>query len=234
MAMKNFATITLILISLSLVLNSFLFIVPVVDASSEEWKTAYTVGRFLNNEPARPDQIFKIQYRVMNGTVEKFRAPNEIIADVNTSNSGVLEIKFPRNYPYTNDLLNTGGEPVLFINGQNLVPDYTVAECFFVFSIPFVSSSEIGLAWAYKLTGDPYHGDKIPESCVSQTMVGDVPVKKNGTIRPLYQVRAGVTPEDVLCPAGMEVFVRAMDDKPYCVTPPLAEKLIERGWQRKE
>src|SRR5690606_31802401 len=126
-------------------------------------------GRFVNNEPAKPDQIFKIQYRVVNGTVENFRAPHEIIAEVNANDSGVLEVKWPRNYPYTNDISNTGGEPVLLINGQTSFLQYTATECFFVFSIPFVGSSEIGLVWTYILTDDSYHGDNVPDSCIDQT-----------------------------------------------------------------
>jgi hypothetical protein len=232
MALKQFTAIILVLLSSTLMLNPFLSPAP-VGASSEDWKTAYTVGRFVNNEPAKPDQIFKIQYRIVNGTVENFRAPSEIIAEVNANGSGVLEVKWSRNYPYTNEISNTGGPPVLFIDGQTFDTDYIMTECFFVFSIPFDDSSEIGLVWSYELTGNPHHGDNVPESCIDQTVVKDVSVKKNGTIRPLYQVKAGVIPEDVLCPEGMEVFVRATDDKPYCVTPPVAEKLIELGWQRK-
>jgi len=225
--MKQFTAIALVFVFSFLMLNLVLFTSP-VGASSEDWKIANIVGRFVNSEPTKPDQIFKIQYRVVNGTVENFRAPNEIIAEVNANDSGVLEIKFPRNYPYTNDISNTGGEPVLFINGQSSAPEYTATECFLAFSIPFVGNSEIGLVWSYLTTDDPYHGDNVPESCIDQAVVKDVPVKKNGTIRPLNQVRAGVAPEDVRCPEGMQVLVRPADNKPYCAPPHILDMLKDR------
>lgn len=84
----------------------------------QEWKTYYLVGKFLYNKPPKPDQLFKIYYRVINGSVDSFSAlapralpGNEtvglfLVANVSsTSNTGVnglFEIKFPRNFPYLN------------------------------------------------------------------------------------------------------------------------------------
>ncbi|MEP0826534.1 MAG: hypothetical protein HRF40_13710 [Nitrososphaera sp.] len=202
----------------------------------------------MNADPPKEDKIFKFQYRIMNGTVDEFKIVREfegvvlsqgIDIKVNSSTSNaLLEIKIPRNFPYTNNPPETPSSINDFIfvaKGGRVIEDTkNTTECFFVFSVPVTNSIEMTLASSIILDKSPYHGDKVSESCLSQTVVENVPTKKNGTIRPLYQVRAGVAPEDVLCPEGMEVFVRATDDKPYCVTPPLAEKLIERGWQRKE
>jgi hypothetical protein len=75
-------------------------------SEEQEWETVYVVGKFLYSEPPIPDQIFKVQYRVVNGTVEKFVAgPFGAVAIVNAKGNGVLEIIYPRNYPYTNNIV---------------------------------------------------------------------------------------------------------------------------------
>jgi hypothetical protein len=93
------------LLSATLLILPVVFLVPVyasenVDAASSgglEWQTAYAVGKFSFAKPPKPDQIFKIQYRVVNGTVENFYAQSWTSADVSTVNGGVMEIKYPRN-----------------------------------------------------------------------------------------------------------------------------------------
>lgn len=237
MPIKSYIVIALFLAS-SLILDLFSFSAPVNATSengeSEGWKTAYTVGKFLYNESSKPDQIFKIQYRVINGTIEEFNAPiTNIIAKISTSGNGTLEIRYPRNYPYTNDFSDTFGRDNIeyFVNNMPVDLDIdapTVSDCFFEFSIPFSGSSEIGFAWVYLATNAPHHGDKIADSCISQTLVENVPTKKDGTIRPLYQVRAGVAPEDVLCPPGLELILNPKG-KPYCVTEAIIE-FLNKVW----
>ena len=176
--------------------------------SAEEWNTAYVVGRFLNSDPPKPDQIFIVKYRANNSTVEKFNATlgfgTELRFGTNTERNGTLEVKFPRNYPYTNDYeyLSTGNyKPRGDINGIIVSefddPPYTIhshgfgkyciqictlenvrkstTDCFFIFSIPLKGRSEIGLAPVYLLWSMPHHGDEIAESCNGQTLVGPAP-----------------------------------------------------------
>jgi len=204
------------------------------DFSEPNWESIHAVGTFLNSKPPKPDQIFKIQYRVINGTIVEFNTPNnntlgfggDIVAKVKSSNDGRLEIKFPRNYPYTNSE-NMDGEtsgPPIFINGKYAKFGFGMTDCFFLFSIPFTSFSEIELMWTYILVPTPYHGDYIPYQCISQTV--DVHVREDGTIFPLHQFRAGVKAEDIVCKEGLGLIIKP-NGKPYCVSPSTAERLAD-------
>jgi hypothetical protein len=74
--------------------------------------------------------------------------------DNNNSSNGVLEIKYPRNFPYDSSIRS--GDPGLLSfsfwdkDGRGIEGDDRMAtECFFVFSIPFIGGSieiEIGTA----------------------------------------------------------------------------------------
>lgn len=214
----------------------------ICDFANPEWETVHTVGKFLNFElhwlkvPPKPDQTFKMQYRVINGTVEEFYVANiperkilgQIVAQVNSNNDGILEILFPRNFPYTNEgyARDVNGDNASFIvNGQFVEYNFGLSDCFFLFSVPFTGSSEIELLWSHILINTPHDGDNIPYSCIPQTLV-DVPVRNDGTIATLYQLRVGVAAEDVLCREGLGLVIRS-DGKPYCVTPSTAERLAE-------
>lgn len=242
MAIENYKlAVALFLISTSLTLPSFLFSASAdasIDNRDEEWKTAYTVGKFLLNEPPKPDQIFKVQYRTINGTIERFNAPPQnIITDVSSNGNGILEIRYPRNYPYTNDDMETHGlNAVLFFNGQpdGEIENYiSTDDCFFVFSFPFTGRNEIGIAWTYFAVSKPFHGDNLPDSCIPQTIVENVPVRKDGTISPLHQFRAGVVAEDISCNGiydkkGYHLVINPKG-KPYCATDETI-KFLNRVW----
>ena len=224
---------------IALTLMSLLFLIVLsptysayASSSGEGWETAFTVGKFVYSDPLKPDQIFKVQYRVINRTIESFNSPQWITAKVNSTGDGMLEIKFPRNYPYKNHAEDTEGRNAeFFLNDQSIIveePDVT--DCFFVFSIPFNGSSKIGLAWSYLLWQEPYHGDSIPDSCIPQTVVEDVPVKKDGTISPLKQIKAGVAPQDVICPDDGHMLLISPQDRPYCASESTVTKL-RKQWQ---
>jgi len=213
---------------------------PLYPSSPSEWKTAYIVGKFLNSEPPKPDQIFKIQYRVMYGTMESFDIQqgidgylmhNTITIKV-SSNDGVLEIKFPRNFPYANSGSGIGDFIFLVDDEDGSIEDSRITtDCFFVFSIPFSGSIEIGMPLSSILIKSPYRGDNIPDSCASQTLVENVPTKKDGTISPLQQFRAGVAAEDVPCPQTQEFMLMiSPSGKPYCVDSSDVRFMTVRGW----
>jgi hypothetical protein len=213
---------------------SFIDIIAVDAPTHEGWKTAYVVGKFLNSEPPKPDQIFRIEYRVINGTVESFDMQQKIedvimgttiVAKVDSSSNGVLEVKFPRNFPYSNS--ESGIERFLAFTGNTEVQDNrTTDECFFVFSLPFTDNSSIEIATESILTKAPYHGDDIPDSCASQT-TKDAPIRQDGTISPLHQFRAGVAAEDIMCKEGLDLVI-SPNGKPYCAKPDTAKMLAER------
>jgi DNA-binding beta-propeller fold protein YncE len=196
-------------------------------ATNQDWQTHYAVNGFVNTGPADPYQVFKIQYRVVNGTVEQFSMPYEtythnIRANVTSDGNGVLQIKFPKNYPSGNDEL--GGEAIAFINEQEIFPEHSITDCFFEFSLPFSNDAVIDLVWTFY--DDSFRGIDVPERCTSETIVQDV-VKKNGIITPLHQMKAGVVPAEVVCGDNLEL-VSHPNGKPYCATPASAEILKER------
>lgn len=145
-------------------------------AVGDQWNTAYIVGKYLYSEPPKPDQAFKVHYRVVNGQIESLTI-DPFIVNVTSSGNGTLEIMFPRNYPYTNHesgihhfLINSRIDP-----GRDIQDSRTTTDCFFVFSIPFNGSDSIELRWTYLLWQEPSHGDEVPESCIPQTIAGATP-----------------------------------------------------------
>lgn len=225
------------LVALVCALTFILSAPPATASASEEWKVAYSVGQFLYSDPPKTDKIFKIHYRAVNGTASSYGAGTGwFSANVtNTDEERILEIKYPRNYPYTNEFLTEPYvQPLLFVNGTETFPEATPAEitdCFFVFSIPFSGNAEIGLSWTYLAVERPYYGDKVPDSCLPETIV-DVPTRKDGTITPLQQFKAGVRAEDVVCGNSLsDIDYRLVihpDGRPFCVTRESATDLIQR------
>lgn len=222
-------------------LLTFLLLLPAASSyasSGNEWKTAYMVGKFLNAEPPKPDQIFKIQYRVVNGTVEDFSVSqqvggylisNSIAVKVKSrdGSKGVLEINFPRNFPYTNSM-SGGGNFHFFADDQNIIADVTAkTDCFYTLKAPFTGSTEIELVMPSILIKSPYYGDKVDDSCTTQTVVSDVPTREDGTISPLHQFRAGVAAGDILCREKLELVIDPAG-KPYCAMQHTAKILKER------
>ena len=77
--------------------------------SNSGWQISYIVGKFgrdagnaILSEPLNPDKIFKVYFKITNGTIISVdqRAAGvraNIIAD---KDNGLLEVRFPRNYPY--------------------------------------------------------------------------------------------------------------------------------------
>lgn len=239
--------VTVLSLSVGLVFSVTLSAPAVVYASTddvgngEEWKTVYTIGKFSYTDPPKPDQIFKVQYRVVNGTLDDVNAKFGFYGNVSATERGILEIKYPRNYPYTNskpDEFNEFIPPILLIDGREVYPEPSPAEitdCFFVFSIPFSGSAEfesVELAWAYLATNLPFHGDEVPAHCIAETVVQNVVVKNDGTISPYHQYKAGVRAQDVMCEGGLEPkeyrLVIHPDGRPFCVTQESATDLIQR------
>lgn len=205
----------------SLLLLPVIFPTQIHAQLDEEWKTTYAVGKFLYNEPPKSDQIFKIYYRVVNGTVDEFLASQYgAAAQVNSSGNATLEIKFPRNFPYTNG--DGSPDPIFFINELEVFPsEKRITDCLFIYSIPYAGASKIELVLTYLATNLPFRGDDIPDSCISET------IADASTMTPIDQLRAGIAAADVVCKEGLE---RVIDPngKPYCATPASADILKER------
>lgn len=204
----------------------------------DEWKTAHTVGKFSYSDPPKPDQIFKIQYRVLNGTIEKLTVAQTKV--ISSSGNGTLEIKVPRNYPYTNEdgpMAPNYIDALVFVDDKSYdeITYNEITDCFFVFSIPFTGNKSIGLVWDYLLWTGPSHGNEIPDSCIPQTLVENVPTRNDGTITPLQQFKAGVAAEDAVCPVRQQEEEQLMllispNQKPYCVNWSNEGFMKRHGW----
>jgi hypothetical protein len=74
---------------------------------------------------------------------------------------------------------------------------------------------------------------RSPRTVRRETTV-DVPVRKDGSISPLQQFKAGVTADSIVCKDAFNAdqvyrLVVHPDGKPYCVTRESATELIQRG-----
>jgi hypothetical protein len=198
----------------------------------QSWKAYYMVGQFLFNNPPKPDQIFKIYYRVINGTIENFTtirhsgffgnstSPPEIVANVSSSSSALLEMKIPRNYPFINIANSTlisvpgslRGNFVIDVHPQSGTaqrifdkpPFQTVSDCFYNYSVPFSGKATITMSNIILPEIFPFEGENVPSICIAETLV-QVPTMKDGSISPLQQFKY---PELVIRSDGM----------PYCVS----------------
>lgn len=143
---------------------------------------------------------------------------NTITANVSGGENGALEIKFPRNFPYTNTEF-ADIELFLVVDDEKRDVDHTktTSECFFVFAVPFEGEAKIRIVSASILIKSPYHGDEVSDTCIPRTV----------TDRPQHQVMAGIAAENVQCPEELQL-VLDPKERPFCATPPTAEVLKER------
>jgi len=197
--------------------------------SNENWKKYYLLGQFSDTN-SESNKIFLFEYKTINGTVDSFNHRNFSTLIVETNdNDGVFELKFPRNYPYTNDPKQNPGDNFLVLKNKIETASFTTRldECHFVFSIPYSGQTRIDIAWTYLLSGSELykkHGDEIPKYCINQTIVEG--------LRPLHQFKAGVESNDIQCKDNFGVVIKTSDGSSACVTPETKQKLIERGWAK--
>jgi len=224
------------------------------NANPNQWHKLYLLGKFTHAYPPKPDQIFVVQYRVTNATLQSISGTSTSISvTANTDNRGLLEIKFPRNMPYTNLDPNVRDFFIL-INGfgswSYYHPDSPMTEdarkqllntithpppypdsysrsddCYYLFNIPFYTYAKIDIE--YGLNGlilSQYHGDNITSSC------NDITIAK---LPPLKQIEVGMLPKDVTCSVGLDVVIHPDNKTISCMKPYTITKLTERGkWIR--
>lgn len=50
------------------------------------------------------------------------------------------------------------------------------------------------------------------------------------TLAPLHQIKYGISPSDVECKEGFELYMKTYDDTPVCISSASADVLLKRGW----
>jgi hypothetical protein len=222
------------------------------DTNSNPWHKLYFLGKFTNSYPPKPDQIFIAQYKITNATLQSITGNfGGISTTADTSDKGLLEIKFPRNFPYSNQ----GPDPhdfFILINGfgawSYYHPDSPMTEdarkqllntvtrpppypdsysgkddCYYLFSIPFYTYAKIDIIYGFNgLILSPYQGESIPQYCNKQTMAEHLP--------PLKQISWGIEPKKVKCDEGFDVILHPDAKSISCVKIGSVSKLVQRGW----
>jgi hypothetical protein len=205
--------------------NDLISNLPQYNTNQTEWKTFHAVGHYQNtNNPSKSDKLFKVKYQAINGTVDSIENQyNNFVIDVSSINSGLFEIKIPRNYPYTNQpSANSFPQSFMISVNHNQILNYneTTSDCYFEYSIPFSGTSKIEILSVYLLISAPYHGDHIIDKCLPQTTF---------LVAPLKQLKTGTLATNVLCNEGLQLVVK-QEKFPACVNPEHVTRLVQRGW----
>jgi hypothetical protein len=133
-------------------------------------------------DSTQPLHDFNIQYRTFNGT-STFEILHDYIftANIHSKTSGAFEIKIPKNFPYYNGKDGPSNLETYIVteNGVQLTSNEyvkTTSDCFFTYSIPFHINSTITVLSTDTLNlMTPIYGDKVPDSCMSETMIPEFP-----------------------------------------------------------
>ncbi|CUR51390.1 membrane protein of unknown function [Nitrosotalea devaniterrae] len=132
-------------------------------------------------DPAQPAHNFNVQYRIFNGTGTFQIHDYSFTANTYSKTNGTFEIKIPRNFPYYNgrDGPSNAETYVVIENGGQLTPreyNKTTSDCFFTYSVPFrMNSTIIVLSTDALSLMTPIYGDKVPDYCMSETMIPEFP-----------------------------------------------------------
>ena len=145
-----------------------------------EWKSSSAIIRPLT-DPLQPTRTFDIQYMILNGTGALQVHDYTFTANTHSKTSGTFQIKIPRNFPYYNgkDGPSNVETYVVIENGGQLTSNQYVkdtSDCFFTYSVPFYMNSTITILSMDTLgLMTPIYGDKVPEHCMSRTMIPEFP-----------------------------------------------------------
>lgn len=175
---------TLGMVMASILIVSLMYPVKVLaDNNVTEWNVQRIIGKFLYSNPPKPDQIFNLQYRVANGTLGNLTEDQhgQFIAKVQSTDQGMLELRIPRNYPYSN-VDNPNGNrdkiaktsTVIDVNGIGINSSkysFTSTDCFLEYSVPFSKNAIITLGFIVYPEHIPFHGDAVPDHCIAETTV---------------------------------------------------------------
>ncbi len=185
----------------------------------QQWKNHWIGGNYYNSNSQLTFQVFKISYKISEGDVENveyLNHINNIVFKTKIDTSGILQVKYPRNLPYTNNPFED--DILILVNGEETKFDEEKTECYREFSIPLQDdSSDIELLGTFNLGSSPIRSIEVPNKCILKPS-------------PLHQILNGNLPENIICKPDLDLIFKSTDGSPACVKPKTAEKLVERGW----
>ena len=184
----------------------------------------YRIAAEGHGEPKNPNKIYKIFYKMHNGTVTFFESleGNGFAAFVHGKSDDILEIKIPRNYPHTNYDKHWDWMAIQTIKDENYEINFEIEKtrCLATFLIPVADDSKIEVFPGYNLGSDPFHGDNMKWYC---DRFDDV------HLPPYKQLDIEIERGEVWCKEGLDKFWRD-GDKPVCVSHNTKAKLLQRDW----
>lgn len=204
----------LLLISIILISVSGIVTTPTFVLADDSWKLEQLTAKHQSDESKMYD-IFLIYHKLSTGNVSFSTSGDDVwftgfVFDVETSQADNLEIKIPRNFPYTNSA-NTFGKMLVLINGEeNHDHILKMTDCFLQYSIPVNENLEIELAPMTLLVSDPpFIGENVPNHCLVETLL----------LPPKQQIKNGIAPKDIICRDNLELIFKSSDNSPACVKP---------------
>lgn len=173
-------------------------------ADDTSWQKFYTVGKYYNSNPSKPDQTFIFYYQI-NGTVNVNITNNDgfttLIDIKNSSNHNVFKLKIPRNYPYD----QSDGFPLVLNNGYR--EDAKKSDCFYEFSMPINNDTVTIEFVSSRISSSAVSIESIPSYCLKETIYSETTIPEFPYTIPLlaismisivifYRVKSRILPLD--------------------------------------
>lgn len=220
-----------------------ILLIPFCTVYAEDlWLSVPIIGEYRHWDPPKNPNVFNIQYKIVNGSIHDVDAVQSRVSfHIESNQNGLLEIKIPRNYPFTDYPQEMRERDALYIkiddsnvNADSIDIKYD-DDCFYAYAIPFSSNnSEIIIGYSKTLSQVlPYAIDNVPDHCIVNVFAQPpFPPFIANQFSPLTQIQLGTNPTDIRCTSDFVLIFKSSDDSPACVKPETKEKLIERGWAK--
>ena len=132
------------------------------------WKVEQVIGIYHNDE-SKSDEIFLIQHKLTTGDVSfSNNGFGSFKFDLYTQQGDTLEIKIPRNYPYSN---TSSFFMFALVNGDQEYAVHDMTDCFLHFSIPVHGKTMVQLIAVNHASNSPFIGEVVPDHCLEKTIL---------------------------------------------------------------
>lgn len=165
------------------------------------------------------DKEFVINYRIINGTVERMTLDSFLILKLEPYEKGTIFLSYPyamNSYGHIDDCFSD--EFSIIVNDEKEIPYKSeYKNSFQIMKVPFENDH-------HKLEFVRLY---VPED----TQYFLKCLKENiDTMTPSQQQGIGIKPSEIICKPNLELVLKNNAVDSACVNPITAEKLIQRGW----